>query len=112
MLRRLFALLLLILTASPFTAPFATCDVTTLFGDGVSTIPTQATVASAVEDGSHTVPLCAASSGMGGRIRIVSRTASPAENPGLAQVPAARRWRAHSVTLNCLPHSSSVSLRI
>jgi hypothetical protein len=112
MLRRLFALLLLILTASPFTAPFATCDVTTLFGDGVSTVPTQATVASAVEDGSHTVPMCAASSGIRGRIRILSRTAAPVEAPGLAQIPAPRRWQAHAVTLSCRPHSSSVSLRI
>jgi len=112
MLRRLFALLLLTLTASPFTAPFATCDVTTLFGDGVSTIPTQATVASPVEDGSHTVPLCAASSGIRGRIRIVSRTAAPAEAPGLDCIPAPRLWRAHAVTLGDLPQSSSLALRI
>jgi hypothetical protein len=34
MLRKLAAVMLLALAASPFTAPFATCDVSTLFGDG------------------------------------------------------------------------------
>jgi len=112
MLRRLFALLLLILTASPFTAPFATCDVTTLFGDGVTTVPMQATVASGVEDGSHAVPMCAASSGIRGRIRTLSRTATAVEAPGFDRVPAPRRWRAHAVTLGHLPQSSSLALRI
>jgi hypothetical protein len=112
MLRRLFALLLLILTASPFTAPFATCDVTTLFGDGVSTVPVQATVASAVEDGSHAVPMCAASSGIRCRIRTVSRTVTAVEAPGFDGLAAPQRWRARAGTPGIRPQSSSLALRI
>ena len=65
MLRRTVAALLLVLTALPFTAPFATCDVPTLLGTPSPIVPSHASVAS-VEDGSHTVPLYSSSI----RIRI------------------------------------------
>jgi hypothetical protein len=110
MLRRAFAVLLLILTASPFTAPFATCDVTTLFGDDVSAVPQHATIASATEDGSHTVPLCAASSTIRSRIRAVSRTVVDADAPGVTLTPVP-----HHVDVIALGRSHSptvVSLRI
>src|SRR5690348_8890407 len=94
MLRRAFALALLILTASPFTAPFATCDVTTLFCDGAATVPPHTAIASTVEDGSHTVPMCAASSGIRSRIRAVSRTASDADARGVVPTPLPHQWQA------------------
>jgi hypothetical protein len=74
MLRQAFAALLLLLTASPFTAPFATCDVAALLSDQYPAAPTPLAVTASVEDGSHTVPLCAASSGIRSRIKIISRT--------------------------------------
>src|SRR5215467_4803060 len=41
MLRKTVAALLLVLVASPFTAPFATCDITSLFGRPVTVAPVQ-----------------------------------------------------------------------
>jgi len=112
MLRRAFAVLLLILTASPFTAPFATCDVTTLFGDGVSAVPEQTTIGSAVEDGSHTVPLCAASSAIGSRIRAVSRTVTDADAPGIAPMRVPHQWHVEIIALGRSHTPTVQSLRI
>ena len=53
MLRKLLASALLILSALPFTAPFATVDVQTLLGERASTLPDQISFTSSIEDGSH-----------------------------------------------------------
>jgi hypothetical protein len=55
MLRRSIAALLLILVASPFTAPFETCDLTALFGNPSTVAPLQVQVAWMVEDDCHAV---------------------------------------------------------
>jgi hypothetical protein len=54
MLRRTVAALLLVLVASPFTAPFETCDLTALFGSP-TTAPLQVQVAWLVEEDCHAV---------------------------------------------------------
>jgi hypothetical protein len=92
LLRKLFAALLLLLTASPFTAPFATCDVAALLSDRQPLPPEPFAVAAAVEDGSHGVPLCAASSGIRTRIKIISRSIASkgATGPALS-IPRAVR---------------------
>jgi hypothetical protein len=112
MLRRAFAVLLLILTASPFTAPFATCDATMLFGDDVSTVPEQAAIGFAVEDGSHTVPLCAASSGIRSRIRVVSRMVTDADTPGVAPPAVPHEWHFEAIARGRSHNPSVISLRI
>jgi hypothetical protein len=76
MLRRVVAALLLILTVSPFTAPFATCDMTALLSDDIPLSPQQPAVSSTVEDGSHSVPLCAGSVRIRARIKFISQTAT------------------------------------
>jgi hypothetical protein len=89
MLQQAFAALLLLLTASPFTAPFATCDVAALLSDQHPAAPAPLVVTAPVEDGSHTVPLCAASSGIRTRIKIVSR--SVASDSAAGATPSATR---------------------
>lgn len=49
MVRKTVAVFILLLAASPFTAPFATCDVVTLFGGQRSTNPQGLVVAATVE---------------------------------------------------------------
>jgi hypothetical protein len=61
MLRRTVAALLLLLVASPFTAPFETCDLTALFGSP-TTAPLQVQVAWLVEEDCHAVAPGATSS--------------------------------------------------
>jgi len=74
MLRRTVAALLLILTVTPFTAPFPTCDFPTLFGDGTPIGPHPPSLASTIEDGSHTVPLAAASVRIRARLKYIAQT--------------------------------------
>jgi len=50
MLRKLVAVVLLVLAASPFTAPFATCSISTLFGAGTQMAAGWTSNASVVED--------------------------------------------------------------
>jgi hypothetical protein len=78
MFRKVAAAFLLILTASPFTAPFSTCDITALLADDVPIAHQQPLLASTAEDGSHTVPLCAASSRIRTRLKLVSRAETTA----------------------------------
>ena len=74
MLRRAVAALLLILTVSPFTPPFSTCDIPTLFGDGTPIGPHPLSLASTLEDGSHTVPLAAVSGRIRARLKHIAQT--------------------------------------
>ena len=76
MLRKTLASLLVILTVLPFTAPFATCNVTTLFGDDAPPAPHQAPLGLTLEDGSlaHALPLFASSARS--RARFISRIAT------------------------------------
>jgi len=55
MVRQAVASLLLILVASPFTAPFETCDVATLFGSPTTLAPVQVQFAWTVDEDSHAV---------------------------------------------------------
>jgi hypothetical protein len=70
MLRKLTAGLLLILIALPFTAPFATVDMPTLFGER-SAAPDQTLVTPGIEDGAHALVAPAARSRV--RFRTVLR---------------------------------------
>jgi len=78
MLRRTVATLLLILTVSPFTPPFSTCDIATLFGNSVPVGPHPPSLASAREDGSHTVPLSSSSFRIRARMKHIARTETTA----------------------------------
>ena len=71
MLQKAFAALLLLLAASPFTAPFATCDVSTLFGGHPNIADTRAAFVGAPDDQPTTVALEDASSRTRKRVRIV-----------------------------------------
>ena len=74
LLRKAAAALLLILIASPFTAPFETCDVLTLFGSHAPTAQCQYQVPFAsTEDQSQAVAVASASR----RVRHRSRFATP-----------------------------------
>jgi hypothetical protein len=66
------ATLLLILIASPFTAPFETCDVLTLFGHTTTTQYQYQTPLASVEDQSQAITVTSASR------RVRSRHKNPA----------------------------------
>ena len=66
MIRKAFAALLLTLVALPFTAPFSTCDASTLFGDGTTGIPHRSPLAPSLDEGGHGFPLV----GSLGRLRF------------------------------------------
>jgi hypothetical protein len=68
MLRKLLAAALLILSALPFTAPFATVDMPTLLGERSLGSPDHTVLTSSVEDGSHALVAPAAR----GRVRFRS----------------------------------------
>ena len=68
MLRKVIASVLLLLSALPFTAPFATVDMPTLLGEPAAN-QHETSLAPTVEDGSHA--LFAARAGT--RIRVVSQ---------------------------------------
>ena len=53
MVQNLFAGVLLILSALPFTAPFATVDMPTLLGASSSAAAGQTAIVPTIEDGSH-----------------------------------------------------------
>jgi hypothetical protein len=55
MLRKTVAALLLVLVASPFTAPFVTCDITSLFGSPTTVAPVQVQLARTVEEDAQAV---------------------------------------------------------
>lgn len=55
MLRKAVAAALLTLVASPFTAPFETCNVSALFGDPTPLAPLQVQSAWSIEEDSHAV---------------------------------------------------------
>jgi hypothetical protein len=68
MLRKPLAIVLLILSALPFTAPFATVDMPTLLGQHPLTAHEQTSLTPSVEDGSHALVASAAR----GRVRFRS----------------------------------------
>jgi hypothetical protein len=100
MSRKLLASLLVILTVLPFTAPFATCDVTVLFGDDASVAPHQAPLASTLEDGSLAHALSLFASSARSRARFISRieTNQAVVRPGTPGVRVA-----HSVRIEAPP---------
>jgi len=69
MLRKLIAGLLFVLTALPFTAPFAIVDIPTLLGTQSFPMPQQASLAPSLDDNAHA--LVAPSSRVRSRIRTV-----------------------------------------
>jgi hypothetical protein len=73
LLRKIIAGFLFILTALPFTAPFATCDMPTLLGKHVPALHKTAVMPS-VEDGSRRLFASGAQSGL----KIVSRAETDA----------------------------------
>jgi hypothetical protein len=86
MLRKAAATLLLLLIASPFTAPFETCDVFTLFGSHMPAAQDQYQ-ASFLSTGDQSAMTVAAASR---RSRTRSRAASPvAAEPELEHTPRA-----------------------
>ena len=92
MLRKLIAGLLFVLTALPFTAPFAIVDIPTLLGTQSFAVPQQTSLAPSIDDNAHA--LVAPSSRI--RIRTVLQldrdvTTPHAASPALdaADAPAA-----------------------
>lgn len=75
MLRRSIAALLLILVASPFTAPFETCDLTALFGSPSTVAPLQVQVAWIVNEDSQAV---APGTSISRRVRVALQPISQA----------------------------------
>jgi hypothetical protein len=71
MLRKLIAGLLFVLTALPFTAPFAIVDIPTLLGAQSSSVPQQTSLAPTIDDNAHA--LVAPSVRIRTRIRTVLR---------------------------------------
>jgi hypothetical protein len=88
MLRKTLAGLLLILTTLPFTAPFATIDMPTLFGTRSAATPQQTSLAPSIDDTSHA--LVAASARIRTRIRTILRLDTRVAS-GLVAVPAIAR---------------------
>jgi hypothetical protein len=86
MLRKTLAGLLLILTTLPFTAPFATVDMPTLFGTRAAATPQQTSLAPSIEDTSHA--LVAPSVRIRTRIRTVLRLDTHVA-PSLVALPTA-----------------------
>jgi hypothetical protein len=89
MLRRLIAGFLCVLTALPFTAPFAIVDIPTLLGTPSSAAPQQTSLAPSVGDNSHA--LVAPSSRSRTRIRTVLQrdTDATTHHAGLPALDAA-----------------------
>jgi len=85
------ASLLLILVASPFTAPFETCDVATLFGSPTTLAPVQVQFAWTVDEDSHAVaPGAAALRRVRMGLKLVSHAAADT-------APATAACRGHHV---------------
>jgi len=85
MLRKMLAGLLLILTALPFTAPFATVDMPTLLGTRAASTPQQSSFAPSIEDSSHALvaPSARTRTRMRSLLRVETHVAS-----SLVAVPA------------------------
>jgi hypothetical protein len=109
MLRKTFAALLLLLAASPFTAPFATCDVTTLFGQETLLKGLQVSSTPAGADASA---VCSIPRRTRARAKAASHAVltSPVERAGGPRIATARRVPAASVIP--INRASSPPLRI
>ena len=84
MVRRIVASVLLILVASPFTAPFETCDVATLFGSPTTLAPVQVQFAWAVdEDAPAIAPGAAATRRARSSLKVLSHVAPDAPDSRL-----------------------------
>jgi hypothetical protein len=110
MLRKLIAGLLTVLAVLPFTAPFATVDMGTLFGIRSAAAPRQTTLAPSVDDGSHA--LVAPSARVRTRLRSVLRV-SPDDSTNHAGSPVFSIVATSSSTDSTLPARLSLTpLRI
>jgi hypothetical protein len=87
MLRKIVAALLLVLAASPFTAPFSTCDVATLMGGDTAAARYQSSLAPVV-DHSQSAALCTAP--RRSRMRLKTTTDGLVPAAALQPVPSAR----------------------
>ena len=108
MLRKTLAGLLLMLTALPFTAPFATVDMPTLLGTRAASTPQQTSFAPSIEDTSHALVAPSARTRMRSLLRLDTHVGSR-----LVAVPAvdiAARLDSH--TLPPAHRSSQPALRI
>jgi hypothetical protein len=94
MLRKAVAAVLLTLVASPFTAPFETCNFSALFGEPTTPAPIQVQSAWSIEEDSHAV----APGSVARRLRIglklishatpeTAQTCSPAVRVGTPREP-------------------------
>jgi hypothetical protein len=102
MLRRTVAALLLTLVASPFTAPFETCDLTALFGSPSTIAPLQVQVAWMVEEDCHAVAPGATTS------RRVRQALQPV--PQTAPTPAVALPRART-PISLMSYSAGISVQ-
>jgi hypothetical protein len=109
MLRKLIAAMLLILSALPFTAPFATVDMPTLLGERSLGSPEQTVLAPSVEDGSHA--LVGQAAGVRVRFRSLLRLESRLATSH-AVVPVRETDCTSSVALRLTDHPSLTALRI
>jgi hypothetical protein len=109
MLRKLIASVLVILSALPFTAPFATVDMPTLLSARASTLPDQISLTPLVEDGSHA--LVAPAARLRVRVRSVLRLDAHLVRPHDA-VPVRHGDRTPVAALHLSDRSSLTSLRI
>jgi hypothetical protein len=75
MLPKIVAALLLFLTISPFTPPFSTCDVSTLFGGQTQLMQFQVTLAWSVDEDANAI----APNGPSRRVRMGIRSDSDTE---------------------------------
>lgn len=80
MVRKAAATLLLILIASPFTAPFETCDVLTLFGHTATAQYQYQTPFGSVEDQSQAITVTSASR------RVRARQKGPGPAPAIPAI--------------------------
>jgi hypothetical protein len=109
MLRKLIAAVLLILSALPFTAPFATVDMPTLLGERSLGSPEHTVVTASVEDGSHA--LLGQAARVRVRFRSLLRLDSHVATPH-AVVPVREADGTISVALRLTDHPSLTALRI
>ncbi len=110
MLRKILAALLLVLAASPFTAPFSTCDVATLMGGDSLAARYQSSIPPVV-DQSQAAALCAAPHRTRARIKAAAegltlaaapQSASPLRPPVFPTLRPARRACADPPSLTTL----------
>jgi hypothetical protein len=94
MLRKAVAAALLTLVASPFTAPFETCNFSALFGDPTTLASIQIQSALSIEEDSHAVVPRSAARGLRMGLKLIfhastetTRTCSPAVRAGMPLAP-------------------------